>query len=149
MFFQGLRSRAAPSQAALTVTVLLTFASCPLHGQVVFRCKNVAGEVVFSDKSCTGDLSAANVLPLVDSDSSQRKAEHDAIVSRDKALAAQVEASRMAREQAQISAANQQLQANKAVNDRYEQERSKQNAATVSSPGVTQVTPVGTFPTSQ
>ena len=113
----------------------------------VYQCKTAKGEVVFSDRVCTGPASVKEVkLADEPADMAQRKAQSDARISRDKTLAGQVESSRLAREQAARSAQDQQVQASRAASERVDQERARQNAATVSDPSVTQSAPTLTVP---
>jgi hypothetical protein len=76
--------------------------------RAVYKCMDEAGVVVFSDKECQGRLSKLNINAPTDAEMTQLKAEHDAKVSRDKALADEVEARRLAQEQAARAAQDQQ-----------------------------------------
>jgi hypothetical protein len=109
--------------------------------RIVYKCTNAAGAIVFSDKECAGRAAQLNLKATKDEDLSQQKAEHDARVQQDKALADQIQAQRLAEEQAARAAQDQQMQVIKALADKFEQERSQRNGAVVSSPNVTQSAP--------
>ncbi|NVO05506.1 MAG: DUF4124 domain-containing protein [Rhodoferax sp.] len=99
------------------------------QGQTIFRCKNAAGIQVFSDRECVNAKPLKPVQIPLEADSPERKSEQDARVSRDKALADQLQARRMAYEQAGRAAQDQQMQVNRAIADKFEQERNLKNSA--------------------
>ena len=129
---------------AMCVGVLGMLLALAVHAQTqtVFRCKNTAGVLVFSDRECVNATSLQPVQIPLEADSPERKAEQDARVSRDKALADQLQARRVAEEQAGRAAQDQQMQVNRALADKFEQERNQKNSAVTSSPRVTEPAPM-------
>ncbi len=109
--------------------VLLGLVAPTAHAQTTYKCKAADGTVQFSDRLCRGGV---QVRVNVQSDSPQRKAESDARIERDKALADQVQASRAAREQAARAAQDQQQQINQGIANTVEQARVQQRAGTKS-----------------
>ena len=126
--------------------VLLMLGTLPAQAQVVYKCSNAKGVVAFSDKECATTGAKLNVKAPVDADMVQQKADHDAKVARDRALAEQIEASRLSSEQAGRALQDQQMLVNRAQADRVEQERNQINSTVLSSPNVTQPAPVLTAP---
>jgi hypothetical protein len=131
---------------ALFLTPFLTLVDGHAQGNLVFKCTNEVGTTVFSDRQCPVDFSEKNIRTPAVEGLAQKKAEHDAVIARDKSLAGRIEANRLATEQASRAAQDQQAQSNKALDDKVHLERSQRNAAVVSSPGVTQSAPVITLP---
>jgi hypothetical protein len=130
----------------IILTSLLTCADCYAQGNIVYKCTNDVGATVFSDRVCPVGFSEKGIrAPVVDG-MEQRKAEHDAVIIRDKSLADRIEASRLSTEQASRAAQDQQAQANKALDDKVQQERAQKNTSVVSSPSATQPSPVVTIP---
>jgi hypothetical protein len=128
------------------LTSLLTSVDCYAQGNIVYKCTNDVGVTVFSDRVCPAGFSEKDIrMPVVEG-MAQRKAEHDAVITRDKSLADRIEASRLSTEQASRAAQDQQAQSNKALDDKVQQERSQKNTSVVSSPGATQASPVVTIP---
>lgn len=116
------------------ITYLMTLALLGLlagqaSAQTTYKCKGADGKVQFSDRPCKGGVA---VRPTVQPDSPERKAESDVRIQRDKALASQVEAGRLAREQAERAAQDQQQQTNRGVANTVEQGRAQQRANTTS-----------------
>jgi hypothetical protein len=132
---------------SLFLTSLLTLVDGYAQGNVVYKCTNDAGTIVFSDRQCPADFSEKNIRTPVLEGLERRKAEHDAVIARDKSLAGRIEANRLSAEQASRAAQDQQAQSNRALDDKVQQERAQRNAAVVSSPSVTQSSPVVTVPT--
>jgi hypothetical protein len=93
-----------------------------------------------------GDASEKNIFKASDEELQARKAEHDAAVIRDKALGDQIEARRIAQEQAGRAAQDQQMQANKALGDKYEQELARRRSEVRSLPRITEPLPFITPP---
>ena len=114
--------------------------------RTVYKCMDSAGAVVFSDKECQGRLSKLNMNIPSDAEMTQQKAEHDAKVARDKALADEVEARRLAQEQAGRAAQDRQMQVNRALADKVDQERAQRNSTVNSAPNVIQAAPTTTVP---
>lgn len=113
----------------LIALALLGFVAGQAHAQVTYKCKDADGTVQFSDRPCKGGVP---VRSKVRPDSPELKAENDARIQRDKALANQAESSRIAREEAQRAAQAQQQQTNQGVAGAVEQERAQQRATTQS-----------------
>ena len=114
--------------------------------RLVYKCTNAAGVVAFSDKECAAHAAQLNLKTQTDEDFFKQKAEHDAKVLHDKALAEQMQSSRLAEEQTARAAQDQQTQVNKALADKFEQERAQRNGAVVSSPNVMQSAPIQSAP---
>lgn len=114
--------------------------------RTVYKCTNAAGVTVYTDKECPGRASQLNLKAPADDDLSQKKAEHDAKVSQDKALADQIQARRLSDEQAARAVQDQQVQVDRAVAAKFEQERAQRNSAVVSNPAVTQIVAPTTSP---
>lgn len=96
-----------------------------VNAQTLFKCKDAAGNVQFSDRPCKGGVP---IRPKVQPDSPERKAESDAHIQRDMGLAKQAEAARLAQEQANQAAQNQQQQINSGLSDKVEQGRVQQRS---------------------
>lgn len=128
---------------ATITAVAAAMAAGAAHAQerTVYRCVNASGVVVFSDKECVGNTARLNIKSLSEEELAKRKAERDANNARDANLANQVQANRLATEQAARAAQDQQAQAGKAIADRLEQERTQRNATVVSNPNASQPLP--------
>ena len=146
MVFENFRVRSKPKAIAVAVASIFVLVGGHTQGQTVYKCTNAAGAIVFSDKLCAGAVSVEGLRTSAESDLLQRKTEHDLTVSRDKALANQMEANRIANEQAGRSAQDQQTQVNRTLADKVEQERVQKNATVISSPGVSESAPIRTLP---
>lgn len=109
--------------------------------RTVYRCVNAAGAIVFSDKECVGNTAKLNLKSLSEEELAKRKAERDANNARDSNLANQVQSNRLANEQAARAAQDQQVQLNKSISDRFEQERNQKNSTVVSAPNVSAPVP--------
>ena len=134
--------------AFIPVLAIAMFAGVDGQAQerAVYKCLDAAGVVVFSDKECQGRLTRLNVNTPSDAEMTQQKAEHDAKVARDKALADEVEARRLAQEQAGRAAQDQQARVNRDLANKVDQERAQRNSTVNSSPNVTQPAPTNTVP---
>jgi uncharacterized protein (DUF3084 family) len=119
---------------------------CSAQERVVYKCTNADGVSEFTDKECTGGATQIDLKVPTDENFLQKKAEHDARVLHDKALADQLESTRLAEEQAARAAQSQQMQSNRALADKFEQERTQKNSSVVSSPSVNQPAPIITLP---
>jgi hypothetical protein len=130
------------------IVALLMFVNidCFAQERFVYKCTNAAGVSEFTDKECMGGATQIDLKVPADEDYLRQKAEHDARVSHDKALADQLQATRLAEEQAARAAQGQQMQSNRALADKFEQERTQKNSSVVSSPNVTQPAPIITLP---
>lgn len=114
----------------LIALALLGWVAGPANAQSpLYKCKDADGKVQFSDRRCKG---AVPVRSKTQPDSAERKAESDARIQRDKTLANQVEASRVAKEQAERAAQDQRQQANQGIANTVEQGRAQQRANTIS-----------------
>jgi hypothetical protein len=123
-----------------TLAISLALALAGASAQPVFKC-TAPNNIVFSDKGCAKELKGGPISVNTDEISPERKAEHDAIVSRDKALANQVEGARLSTERGQRAAQNAHLQADKALAQKNGQLLQQRNDATVSDPSVRQPKP--------
>jgi Skp family chaperone for outer membrane proteins len=131
---------------SIAVALILGGTCSYAQKRIVYECKSAAGVVVFSDRACVGNASEKNISKAPDEELQARKAEHDAAVIRDKALGDQLEARRIAQEQAGRAAQEQQMQVNKAIGDKYEQELARRRAEVRSLPRITEPVPVSTPP---
>lgn len=135
-------SRAFPTiQAVLAATMALAGIAAQAQDRTVYRCVNAAGVIVFSDQECMGNTAKVNIKSPSEEELAKRKAERDANNARDTALANQVQADRLAREQAGRAAQEQQMQVNRAQAEKLEQERNQRNSAVNSAPNVSQPVP--------
>ena len=121
------------------VAVLMCGESC---AEAMYDCKNEAGQVKFTDRPCPEAVRSKPISVRKESNLKERKAENDARISRDKALANNMQASRDSEEQAGFAAQVQQVQAARAIDSKVSQERSSQNSRTTSTvhrdPGLSQ-----------
>jgi hypothetical protein len=113
----------------LIFPILLGLLAVHASAQTTYKCKGADGTVQFSDRPCKGGVP---VRVKTQPDSPERKAESDARIQRDKALASHVESSNLAREQAARAAQDQQQQTNQGVANTVEQGRTQQRANTKS-----------------
>lgn len=112
-------------------TVVVTALTCgESFAQTMFDCKNEAGQVKFSDRPCPEVVRSKQIVVRQEFNLKERKAENDARISRDKALANNMQASRDSEEQAGFAAQIQQVQAAKTIDGKVLQERSSQNSKT-------------------
>ena len=123
-----------------TVVLSIALAWAGALAQPVFKCTG-AGNVVFSDQGCAKELRGGPISVNTDEVSPEHRAEHDAIVSRDKALANQVEGARLSSERSQRAVQSMHLQVDKSLAGKYEQRIRQKNDATVSDPSVRQPKP--------
>lgn len=100
------------------------------NAQTYYKCKDGAGQFYFSDRPCAGAVAGVISPKPNEADSPERKAENDARIAREKSLADQLEATRVANEQAGYAAQAQQSQVSKEIATRVDQERSRQSSAT-------------------
>jgi hypothetical protein len=129
----------------LWTAAVLVVPGASLQAQTYFKCRNAAGEVVYSDRACEGGLSAMEgVLPAT-TDSPQRKTESDARIQRDRSLADRMESERRAREEAGRRAQDQQEQVNKSIAGQIDQQRAKDNQPSPTRK-VTDIVPTTTLP---
>lgn len=133
-----------PLCISASVVVLVFFAG-HTHAQTYYKCKDASGTVRFSDRACKANTSPLTVEPSTGAVTPERKAESDARIQRDSALAGQVEAQRRSTEQAGASAQGQQVQSAKAIEGTVDQERAKKASAATSviPSGGTVFTPAG------
>lgn len=106
---------------------LLGLVAGQASAQTLYKCKDADGTVQYSDRRCKGGVP---VRAKAQPDSPELKAESDARIQRDKALASQAEASRIAREESLRAAQSQQQQSNQSLTNTVEQERAQQRATT-------------------
>lgn len=134
--------------AVASIAIALIFGCVSSYAQkrTVYKCKSAAGVVVFSDRECAGNASEKTIPSPSEEELQKRKAEHDAVVIRDKTLGDQIEARRIAQEQAGRAAQDKQMQFNKALGEQYEQELARRRAEVRSLPRITQPAPVNTPP---
>ncbi|WP_342619049.1 hypothetical protein [Rhodoferax sp. GW822-FHT02A01] len=128
------------------VFVMLAGTGGQAQERAVYKCMDATGIVVFSDKECQGRLSKLNINAPSDAEMTQQKAEHDAKVARDKALADEVEARRLAQEQVARAAQDQQSRVNRDLANKVEQDRAQKNSNVNSAPNVMQSAPTNTVP---
>lgn len=133
-----------PLLISVSVVTLVFFAG-HAHAQTYYKCKDASGTVRFSDRACKANASPLTVEPSTGAVTPERKAESDARIQRDSALAGQVEAQRRATEQAGASAQGQQVQNAKTIEGSVNQERAKKASAATSviPSGGTIFTPAG------
>lgn len=138
-------SRAFPTLQAITlIAATLVCGVAQAQDRTVYRCVNGAGVIVFSDKECMGNTSKINIKSPSEEELAKRKAERDANNARDSALANQVQADRLAREQAGRASQEQQMQVNRSQAEKLEQERNQHNSSVNSAPNVSQPVPFTT-----
>ncbi|MCX7239998.1 MAG: DUF4124 domain-containing protein [Burkholderiales bacterium] len=116
---------------AVAFTALVDSAA---SAQTMFQCKDASGKVQFSDRPCEGAAKAAPVATKpARADAAALKAESDARIRKEKALADEVQANRLATEQAGYAAQDKQQQVNRTIADKVQQERTQQRTSTSSS----------------
>jgi hypothetical protein len=133
------------NQYIATVVASFALAWAGAVAQPVFKCIG-ASKIAFSDQGCANGLRGGPISVNTDEISPEHKAEHDALVSRDKALASQVERARLSTEQSQRAVQNSHLQVDKSLAGKYEERLKQKNDATVSDPSVRQPKPFSSFP---
>lgn len=132
--------------ALAAAAVILSMGAVQAQERTVYRCTTATGAIVFSDTECMGNGGKLNLKSLSEEELAKRKAERDANNARDANLANQVQANRLSNEQAARAAQDQQVQLNKSISDKFEQERNQKNATVVSAPNVSQSAPITTAP---
>ncbi len=128
------------------VLVSMTMMGAAAPAQTYFKCRNAAGEIQYSDRACEGSATTVETPIHGVTDSTERKAESDARIQREKALGDKLQADRLAREDAGRQAQDRQDQVNRDIAGKVEQERTQQNTTTNSGRKVTDIIPITTFP---
>ncbi len=100
------------------------------YAQTLFECRNASGQLQYSDRPCPDSVKAVPIPMPTESNLLARKAENDARVGRDKALANSMQGGRVAEEQAGFAVQNQQVEAARGITSKVVQERTSQNSGT-------------------
>lgn len=117
-----------PLFISASIVMLVLFAG-HAYPQTYYQCKDASGNVRFSDRVCTAKTKPITIEPSTGVVTPERKAESDARIQSNNALASQVEAQRRAAAQAAASAQGQQVQSAKGIESTMDQERAKKASA--------------------
>jgi Domain of unknown function (DUF4124) len=117
--------------AWMAVVAAIYLAGGHAQAQTYFKCTDATGKVHFTDTGC-GTMTGVPLAKSAGTNLPERKAQNDARVERDRALANRLESDRLGNEQAARAVQARQLEVDREVAGRVYQEREARKASTIS-----------------